>query len=78
MRIEKKDGGFYSEVAHIKAISTRVIGVDSIQNMLVLCPNHHKSLDHGKVTFESGFKLKINNESITLHVNEEHPLVWPE
>lgn len=44
---QKKDGGYYSEVAHIKPIETLEIGVDSPSNLIVLCPNHHKMHDFG-------------------------------
>lgn len=48
--IEKSNGGRYSEVAHIVALADG--GMDNIRNMLVLCPNHHKLLDFGKLTVD--------------------------
>lgn len=45
IRIQKKDGSFYIEVAHIKPV--RRGGKSVIGNLLVLCPNHHKELDYG-------------------------------
>ena len=46
VRIPKHTGGFYIEVAHVKAISKG--GSSVIGNLLVLCPNHHKEFDYGK------------------------------
>ncbi len=47
IRIPKKDGGFYIEVAHIKPV--RSGGPSVLGNLLVLCPNHHKEFDFGCV-----------------------------
>ena len=46
---EKKNGGYYSEVAHIRPIHLAKKGLDTPSNMVVLCPNHHKMLDLGKL-----------------------------
>jgi predicted HNH restriction endonuclease len=51
-RIEKKNGGFYSEAAHLVRLSVGLANLDVVQNMVVLCPNHHKMLDHGKMRIE--------------------------
>jgi len=53
---QKKNGAYYSEVAHIKPIETREKGVDAPSNLMVMCPNHHKMLDLGN--------LKIINSSM--------------
>jgi predicted restriction endonuclease len=45
VRIPKRDGGFYIEVAHIQAVSEG--GSSTVGNLLVLCPNHHKEFDYG-------------------------------
>jgi len=47
IRIPKKDGSFYIEVAHIKPV--RSGGPSVLGNLLVLCPNHHKEFDFGRV-----------------------------
>ncbi len=60
------NGGFYSEAAHIKAISTRAIGVDVAENILVLCPNHHKMLDYGAMEILPNKKVKIEGEDVNL------------
>jgi len=45
VRIPKREGGFYIEVAHIEPVSKG--GKSVLGNLLVLCPNHHKELDYG-------------------------------
>ncbi len=44
-QIIKRNGGFYIEVAHIKAVSQK--GQSVLGNLIVLCPNHHKEFDFG-------------------------------
>jgi hypothetical protein len=55
--IDKPSGKRYSEVAHIKALKDD--GEDNIGNMLVLCPNHHKMLDHGSMSVDLSTKEVI-------------------
>ncbi|MBC8488082.1 MAG: HNH endonuclease [Bacteroidetes bacterium] len=45
VKIPKKSGGFYIEVAHIKPVKNG--GQSVIGNLLVLCPNHHMMIDYG-------------------------------
>lgn len=45
VRILKKDGGYYIEVAHIEPVLEG--GRSVLGNLLVLCPNHHKEFDYG-------------------------------
>jgi len=45
VRIRKKDGGHYTEVAHIEPVSRG--GKSVLGNLVVLCPNHHKEFDYG-------------------------------
>ena len=44
--ILKKDGTYYIEAAHIKPKSQK--GSESPDNILILCPNHHKEFDLGE------------------------------
>lgn len=50
VRIPKRSGGFYIEVAHIQPVHKK--GKSVLGNLLVLCPNHHKELDYGKLVIE--------------------------
>lgn len=53
-------GKYYSEAAHIIPISDATEGVDSPDNIWILCANHHKMLDRGAIesTSHSTYKLK--------------------
>lgn len=42
-------GAFYSEAAHVIPISSGIAGVDSPDNIWILCANHHKMLDLGAI-----------------------------
>lgn len=55
--IEKKGGGFYCEVAHITPYSkTQTSHPD---NLIVLCPNHHKEFDLGECEITSREKKSV-------------------
>lgn len=45
--IKKKDGTFYIEAAHIKPKHLK--GRETLDNILLLCPNHHKEFDFGQL-----------------------------
>jgi len=49
---EKSKGGRYCEAAHIRPISLREADLDIRDNLVVLCPNHHKMLDLGAMSIE--------------------------
>jgi 5-methylcytosine-specific restriction protein A len=44
--ILKRNGKFYIEAAHIRPRSLN--GRETPDNIIVLCPNHHKEFDHGE------------------------------
>jgi len=63
-QIKKSDGSFYIEAAHIKP--KREDGNESPQNILILCPNHHKEFDYGEL------KIKIHSkEKVEFVLNDE-------
>jgi|SRR6266540_2459020 len=41
------DGSPYAEAAHINRIADRLPGIDSPENIVVLCANCHRMLDYG-------------------------------
>lgn len=53
--IQKKDGTKYIEAAHIKAKYQK--GRETPDNIILLCPNHHKEFDFGD--------LKVNEHSLS-------------
>lgn len=59
-KIKKKNGGFYIEVAHIKPASKG--GQSVLGNLLVLCPNHHKEFDYGKLNIQEQTDSKIKGK----------------
>lgn len=71
--ILKKDGTKYIEAAHIKAKKDK--GNETLENILLLCPNHHKEFDLGdlNIVFHSKekieFTLNENDYEITLLIN---------
>jgi len=56
-KIQKEDGSFYIEAAHIKAKKDK--GEESLENILILCPNHHKEFDYGKLDILTHNKQEI-------------------
>lgn len=61
--IKKKNGENYVEVAHIIPVAKQ--GQSTLANLIVLCPNHHKEFDFGKLEIvtndESVLVGKLNN-----------------
>ena len=43
----KKDGGPYCEAAHITRLAGRLAGIDSPDNIVIVCANCHRMLDYG-------------------------------
>lgn len=50
------NGGRYAEAHHLKPLGGQHQGVDSWDNMLVLCPNHHAMFDRGALALLPGKK----------------------
>ncbi|WP_296386813.1 HNH endonuclease [Winogradskyella sp.] len=63
--IKKKDGTKYIEAAHIKAKSEG--GNETLENILLLCPNHHKEFDLGDLKI-----LNHSNETIKFTLNKSN------
>jgi predicted restriction endonuclease len=55
--ILKKDGSFYVEAAHITEKKHK--GPESPDNILILCPNHHKEFDFGNKKIIDRTKEKL-------------------
>lgn len=56
-QIKKKNGGYYIEAAHIKPKYKQ--GAETPDNILILCPNHHKEFDYGDLEIINHSKDKI-------------------
>lgn len=66
-----------SDAAHIRGLGTPHDGPDVIENVLCLCPNHHRTFDGGAWTLTVDFKVKdllTGAESGSLNLHETHPL----
>jgi len=61
-----QSGKLYSEAAHIIPISSAKAGVDSPDNIWVLCANHHKMLDLGAIRAVSKSTYMQDGELKTL------------
>lgn len=62
---KQRNGNLYSEAAHILPLASSKL--DIIDNLLVLCPNHHKMLDYGTKDDRNSILEKCNiikNQSI--------------
>ncbi len=69
--ILKKDGSFYIEAAHI--VPKHKYGTEIPENILILCPNHHKEFDFGKRKVIAHDKEKIifelNGKKYTIDIS---------
>lgn len=71
----KADGQPYSEVAHLRRISLLESDLDTKDNLVVLCPNHHKMLDLGPIEIEydaSADKLLLHEDGRTTELVNKH------
>lgn len=68
--IECSDGGLYIEVAHIKPVKKG--GLSTLGNLVVLCPNHHKEFDCGKLEIveqtDTSVKGRLNKKTFEIHL----------
>lgn len=56
--IIKRDGTKYIEAAHIKPKHLK--GCETLDNIILLCPNHHKEFDLGNSEVENHTKTSVN------------------
>jgi len=73
VKIPKKNGGYYIEVAHIKPVAKG--GQSIIGNLIVLCPNHHKAFDYGDLKIieqkENEISGYLNGEKFEIRQKEK-------
>lgn len=58
----------YSEVHHIKPLGKKHDGPDTMDNMIVLCPNHHVEFDYGAIAIDPQTLTIIHKEKNS-HIN---------
>lgn len=72
-KIPKKDGSFYIEAAHITRKSYK--GPETPDNILILCPNHHKEFDFGnRIDIDKSknqFVFELNGKRYEINMNLE-------
>ena len=56
--IKKKDGSKYIEAAHVKPKNLK--GRETLDNIILLCPNHHKEFDFGERVILNHTKSSID------------------
>ena len=56
---KKENDVYYIETHHIMPVSKQKKGSLSINNLITVCPNHHKQIHHGNVEIEKNNKDKI-------------------
>jgi hypothetical protein len=74
-RFEYKKNKFYSEVHHYNPLEEN--GNDDIDNMIVVCPNHHAEFDYKTIAIDRDEKTVIdkNGKKITeIYFHKDHKL----
>ncbi|WP_139423596.1 YDG/SRA domain-containing protein [Chryseobacterium mulctrae] len=62
----------YSEAAHIKSLGKPHNGPDTKENIICLCPNHHKMFDLGIISIDDNFNiLGLENEKLTINLKHK-------
>ncbi|WP_246150617.1 HNH endonuclease [Streptomyces qinzhouensis] len=54
-------GGPYSEAAHIQGLGSPHFGPDVLENLLCLCPNHHKQFDTFSIYIDENWSVCMTN-----------------
>ena len=69
VQIRKRNGDFYIEAAHIKPKHKK--GCETPDNILILCPNHHKEFDYGdrSVKHHSKDMIKFELNGVDYEIN---------
>lgn len=61
-----RSGGNYCEAAHVRPLHGREADLDTPENILILCPNHHKMLDYGAMVVVSPAEVDIDGRRFRL------------
>jgi len=76
-RIEIGKNKYYSEVHHLRPLGKKEKGEDDHNNMIVVCPTHHKSFDYCsiRVSLDGKDILDRNEKKVgKLHMKRKHTL----
>lgn len=77
----KRDSKPYSEAAHLNRIADRLPGIDSPDNLVILCANCHRMLDYGtlEIYWDEGAMqpvARLNGSTSPLALNEHIRMKW--
>jgi hypothetical protein len=64
--IEFLNGNRYSEAHHIRPLGGEHRGRDCLENILVLCPNHHAMMDYGAIKIDLSLIHAVAGHNIEL------------
>lgn len=74
--IELPGGTRYSEAHHIKPLGTPHNGPDIVENMIVLCPNHHAMCDYGVIALQmADLRLHADHKIEQQFINYHNDLI---
>lgn len=62
-----RSGANYCEAAHVRPLHGREADLDTPENILILCPNHHKMLDYGAMVVVSPTEVEIDGKKSRLY-----------
>lgn len=72
-KIQKRDGTFYIEAAHILPKNQK--GPETLKNIILLCPNHHKEFDLGERQIlshtDAQLELELNGRNYSVQLLPE-------
>lgn len=78
-RLARGDGTGYSEAHHLRPLGRPHEGPDILENMIILCPNHHADFDNGVIMIDREtmrlihpYDSEVNGRQITM--KEDHEL----
>lgn len=77
----KQTGAHYSEVAHLRRIADRLAGIDSPENLVVLCANCHRMLDYGSLEIywddrAQAAMSRLDDAASPLALNDHIRVAW--
>ncbi|WP_442865011.1 HNH endonuclease [Bosea sp. NBC_00550] len=67
----KRDGSRYAEAHHVQPVSKLIAGSLGEQNIMVLCPNHHRQAHYGdfEVVEENAGDWNVSIDGVRLSID---------
>ena len=70
--IQLQEDRLYSEAHHVKPLGNPHNGPDIIENILVVCPNHHVMLDYGAIELKINEIKKVEGHNVVKEYIQYH------